>query len=427
MLNNINENKTYKKFYELDHYERLEYIQKKNQLSDNDIKLLKEIPDSFKFDIINRMIENAIGLYPLPLGIATNFLIDGKEYDIPMVTEEPSIIAAASKAAKIAKINGGFITNVDESIMIGQIQLINFKLSITETINIILDKKNEILNIANTKSKNVIAQDLQVKIVDDESDNKIGAMIIIELIVDTKDAMGANIINTMCENVSVFIENITNGEVVLKILSNYSTKRISRCKAIFSKDEIGGEKIVDRILAAYSFAYSDVFRAVTHNKGIMNGIDSVAIATGQDFRALEASSHAYACKDGKYRSLTKWSKNNDGDLVGEIEIPIAVGIVGGITSVHPFAKLALKILGVNSAKELSSILCSVGLAQNFSAIRALASEGIQKGHMKLHAKNIAVTAGAIGNNEIEKIAEQMIKEGNISVNRAREIIKMDNR
>jgi hydroxymethylglutaryl-CoA reductase len=247
-------------------------------------------------------------------------------------------------------------------------------------------------------------------------------MIIIEIFVDTKEAMGANVVNTMCEAISPRIESLTGGQIILKILSNYATTRLTKCKGIFSKELIGGETVLKRILFSYALAYSDIHRAVTHNKGIMNGIDGVSLATGQDYRAIEAACHAYACKDGQYRSLTKWYQDDNGDLVGEIEIPLAVGIVGGIINSHPIAKACLKILDVSSSKELAMVIAATGLAQNFSAIRALSDEGIQKGHMKLHSKNIAKMAGAI-DEKIEYIAQQMIKEGNISVSRAKEILE----
>ena len=426
---------SFKKFYELDLDERLDFIQNETKIKKKDLQLLKDMPKNFSFNKINNMVENAIGIIPIPLGIATNFVINGKKYLIPVSTEEPSVIAAASKAAKIAKMAGGFIAEADESIMIGQILLVARKrnhkdlfVSKKERERVrkrITDNKEELLKIANLKSRTVVAKDIQVREILDESINNMGYMIIIELIVDTKDAMGANVINTMCESIAPKIEKLSNGEVVLKILSNYSVNRLARCKATFPKEMIGGSEGVNRILLAYAFAYSDTFRAVTHNKGIMNGIDALAIATGQDFRALEASIHAYAARDGKYRSLTKWYKSKAGDLVGEIEIPMAIGIIGGIVSVHPIVKVVLKILDIKNVKELALIFVAIGLAQNFAAIRALANEGIQEGHMKLHARNIALTAGA-EENQVNIIAERLIKEKNVSVSKAKEIIELLN-
>ena len=422
-----------KKFRNMNQKERLEFIKNKTKLDDKEIALFNNT-SIFNFDEINNMVENAIGVFQIPLGIANNFVINGKEYLIPMAIEEPSVIAASSNAAKIAKNAGGFKANADKSIMIGQIQLVSFDSSnsnnkIDKLIKTIEENKPKLIKIANTKSKFARCIDIQVKQVNDESINNLGPMIIIEIYVDTKDAMGANIVNTMCEVTAPEIEALTGGQVILKILSNYSTNRLVRCKGIFPKESIGGDRVLKRILFSYAFAYSDTYRAVTHNKGIMNGIDSVAIATGQDFRAIEAGCHAYACRDGQYRSLTKWYKNPNGDLVGEIEIPLAVGIVGGITNTHPLVKACIKILDISSSQELAMIIAAAGLAQNFSAIRALSDEGIQKGHMKLHSKNIVKIAAGEGasNEQIEEVSKQMIKEGRISVSRAKEIMESINK
>jgi hydroxymethylglutaryl-CoA reductase len=432
-----NNDKNIKKFYELEHKERLEFLKKEAHLTDQDSKIFQDFPKNFEFNKVNNMIENAIGFVPIPLGIATNFVINGRKYLIPMAIEEPSVIAAASKAAKIASVKGGFLAEADNSIMIGQIQLISrdkrndkdkffYKEERDRVKKIILNNKEKLLEIANSKSRSVHAIDLQVREIFDESINKMGYMIIIELVIDTKDAMGANVINTMCESIAPELEKITKCTVILKILSNYSTKRMARCKAIFPKELVGGLDGVNRILYAYAFAYSDIYRAVTHNKGLMNGIDGVAIATGQDVRAIEAAAHAYASKDGKYRSLTKWYSSREGDLVGEIEIPLAIGIVGGISSVHPYVKVSLKILNIKKAKELALIMTAVGLAQNFAAIRALADEGIQRGHMRLHARNIAITAGAT-DEQINIVANRLVQENNVTVNKAEEIIKLINK
>jgi hydroxymethylglutaryl-CoA reductase len=407
----------------MDRHERLQYLKKAVGLSVRDIDVLRDPLSGFTFDDANRMIENAIGMLVVPLGIATNFVINGKEYIIPMAIEEPSVIAAASKAAKIAKSTGGFTAQATESLMIGQVQVISLPISIESAKQRILMNKTMLLMIANSKSRYVIAKDLQIRKLQDESKNRMGDMLLVELIIDTKDAMGANIINTMCEAIAPKVEELTGGSVIVKILSNYATRRLVKCNAIFDKKELGGEGTVERILYAYAFAYSDIYRAVTHNKGIMNGIDAVALATGQDFRAIEAGAHAYASRNGTYRSLTTWHKTKEGNLAGEIELPMAVGIVGGIVSIHPMAKMALKILGVKTARELAMIIASIGLAQNLSAIRALTSEGIQKGHMRLHAKNIASLAGAKGG-LIDVIAKRMADEGNITVDRAKEILVM---
>src|SRR5919199_2500439 len=366
--------------------QRLHYLKRTAALSNQDIKIIQDPFSVFNFDDANRMIENAIGVIALPLGIATNFVINAKEYVLPMAIEEPSVIAASSKAAKIAKIKGGFTAEADRSLMIGQVQLVSLPISAEAAKEKILTNKEHLLNLANSKSKSVTAKDLEVRGIHDKSQNKMGEMLVVELIIDTQDAMGANAINTMCETIAPRIEELTGGKAILKILSNYATRRLVRCKAIFDKSELGGEHVINRILYAYAFAYSDTYRAVTHNKGIMNGIDAVALATGQDFRAIEAGAHAYAARDGTYRSLTRWYKTKDGDLAGEIELPLAVGVIGGIINAHPTARFALQILGVKNAKELAMVMASVGLAQNLAAIRALSSEGIQAGHMRLHAR-----------------------------------------
>ena len=407
---------TEKKFYQMSLEERLSSIASKRGITRDEISTVVNQPMSF--DKIDKMVENAIGSFSLPLGIATNFVINGKEYLVPMAIEEPSVIAAASNAAKLARSKGGFKASAKSSIMRGQIQVINL-LDIKKAIQGISKHRDSLLKLANTVSKNVKALDLKSRVVDNEIDG--AKMVVTEIYVDCKDSMGANTINTMCELLGPKIEQKTGGKVVLKILSNYATERIAISKATFKKQELGGDDIVDRILSAFAFAFSDTYRAVTHNKGIMNGIDAVSIATGQDFRAIEAAAHAYASRDGKYRSLTTFSKSSNGDLVGKIEIPLSVGIVGGISTVHPVAKLGLKILGVQSAGELACVIASAGLAQNLAAIRALSTEGIQKGHMKLHAKNIAVAAGAMGK-MVDLVSEAMYKESNISLNSARRII-----
>src|SRR5918996_3795244 len=419
ITNNKQEDKE-KKFYEMNLHQRFGFLKRVTKLSKHDINILRS-PSSFAFVDANRMVENAIGVLSLPLGIATNFVINNKNYLVPMAIEEPSVIAAASKAAKIAKNSGGFTAKCNESLMIGQVQVVSLPISPVSARLRIEAHKKEILCIANSKGRSILAKNLQVRELNDKSQNKMGKMLLIELLIDTKDAMGANAINTMCESVSSRIHDLTGGKVVLKILSNYATRRLVKCKAIFSRNDIGGKEVVENVLYAYALAYSDVYRAVTHNKGIMNGIDAVALATGQDFRAIEAAAHAYAARDGIYRSLSNWYKTRTGDLVGELELPLAVGIVGGSASVHPTAMVGLKILGVKTAKELAMILCSVGLAQNLAALRALASEGIQKGHMKLHAKNIATMAGAQGN-EVDLVAKKISDENNVTRKRAKQIL-----
>ncbi|HEV2193087.1 MAG TPA: hydroxymethylglutaryl-CoA reductase, degradative [Nitrosopumilaceae archaeon] len=413
-------NSSIHKFHEKNREERIKKVASFSGLSKEDIKILKN-EGGISFNDANNMVENAIGTVSYPLGIATNFRINGKDYLIPMVIEESSVIAAASKAAKIAKKQGGFTMKADDSYSIGQIQVVDVK--VKSAMSKVMSSKKEIIKLANSKSKTLSkmgkgAKQVTCKKVNSDS----GPMLIVELLIDVGDAMGANVTNTMCEGVAPLIEKLTGGRIILRILSNYSTKRLVRGTAFFDKEELGGKETVDKIILAYQFAANDPYRAVTHNKGIMNGIIAVANATGQDTRAIEAAAHAYASKRGKYGSLTEWKKGKDGNLIGKIELPMSVGIVGGIVNVHPMIKVCTKILGVKSAKELACIIGAVGLAQNLSAIRALASEGIQKGHMRLHARNIAASAG-ITLDKMNKVTRQMIKEGNVSVHRAKEILK----
>ena len=407
-------------FYKKTRKERINAVASFCGLSRQEIKIL-ESQGGISFDEADKMVENAIGTVSFPLGIATSFRINGKDYLVPMVIEEPSVIAAASKAAKIAKKHGGFTMKANESYSIGQIQVVD--VNVKSAISKIKKSSKQILKLANSKSHTLSkmgkgAKQISCKTIKTDS----GPMLIVELLIDVGDAMGANVTNTMCEGIAPLIEKLTGGRVILRILSNYSTKRLVRGTVIFDKEQIGGQKVVDNIILAYQFAANDPYRAVTHNKGVMNGIIAVANATGQDTRAIDAGAHAYASKTGRYSSLTEWKKDKKGNLVGKIELPMAVGIVGGIVNVHPMIKVCTKILGVKSAKELACVIAAVGLAQNFSAIRALASEGIQKGHMKLHARNIAASAG-IRSDKIDEVTRRMIKEGNISVHRAKEILK----
>jgi len=409
------------KFFEKSRKERLDIVANFANLSNEELDILQSDNGGISYDKADKMVENAIGTFSLPLGIATNFKINGKDYIIPMVIEEPSVIAAASKGAKIARIKGGFEVTADESYSIGQIQVLD--VDIPSAIQKINNSSNEILQLANSKSNTLSKMDKGAKEIScKEIDTPSGKMLIVELLIDVGDAMGANITNTMCEAVSPLIEKITGGRTLLRILSNYSTRRIAKAKAVFEKEAVGGETVVDNIILAFEFADNDVYRAVTHNKGIMNGTIAVANATGQDSRAIEAAANAYAAKSGRYRSLSKWSKDNDGNLVGTLEIPLSVGIVGGIANVHPVAKVCTKILGVSSAQELACVMTATGLAQNYSAIRALATEGIQKGHMRLHARNLAAAAGATSE-QIDKIVQKMIEEKKISLDRAKELLE----
>ena len=408
-----------KKFREMGLSDRLEFVKLNAQLNDDEAESLKSLTSN-DFENSNRMIENAIGFFKIPLGIATNFVINNKKYLIPMAIEEPSVIAAASYAAKLANNSGGFKAAMTKSVMRGQVQLTRVP-NIKVAISSIENHRQNLIHIANSVSKKIAAFDIKTRIVNDKTHILRKKMIIIELFVDVKDAMGANSVNSMCERIAPEIERITNGTTILKILSNYCVERLATSEAIFFKDDLGGENIVERMLYAYALAYSDPYRAVTHNKGIMNGIDAVALATGQDFRAIESAAHAFACRSGIYRSLTTFSRSDAGDLKVKIELPLAVGTIGGIASVHPMAKLCLKILGANSAKELGTVIATVGLAQNLAAVRALSSEGIQKGHMKLHAKNLATSVGA-NEKDIDVIAKMMYDRNQVSMKNAEKIL-----
>ncbi len=407
-------------FYKLSVEERLEKLMDFAGLTEEEIKVLGNT--GALGEIADRMIENVVGSMPLPLGIAANFLINGKDYLIPMAIEEPSVVAAASNAAKMARKKGGFQTSSTEPIMIGQIQLtaVSDPLAAKSTI---LANKRRILDLANENHTTLVnlgggAKDLEVKVIDTIA----GPMVIVHLLVNVKDAMGANAVNTMAEAVAPFIEQFTDGKVNLRIISNLATYRLAFARAVFAKDAIGGEDVVDGIVSAYLFAKSDPYRCATHNKGIMNGIDPVVIATGNDFRAIEAGAHSYASITGKYLPLTQWEKNKDHDLVGTIELPIAVGLVGGATTVHPTARINVKILDVKTANELAEIIAAVGLAQNFAALRALATEGIQRGHMSLHARNVAIAAGAKGE-MIDRVVEILVREKKVRIDRAKEVLE----
>ena len=378
----------------------------------------------------DHMIENVVGLHTLPLGIGLNFMVNGRDVLIPFAVEEPSVVAGASFMAKLARAGGGFTATTSEPLMIGQMQLINV-VNMNEARLKIYEHKDELLEMADAidpvlKKFGGGARDLEVRMIEESA---IGPFIVIHLIYDVRDAMGANAVNTACEKLAPQIEAITGGKVHLRILSNLADRRIARVRCTIPVSELTmgfesfkGETVRDGIIAAYAFAASDPYRAATHNKGIMNGVDSVVIATGNDWRAIEAGAHAYAARNGRYTSLSTWGKDTNGNLVGTLEMPMAVGIVGGATKVHPAAQAAVKLMGVKTASELAEIIVSVGLAQNMAALRALATEGIQRGHMSLHARQVAIAAGASGE-MIEKVAAQMVAEKIVRVDRAEEILK----
>jgi hydroxymethylglutaryl-CoA reductase len=408
-------------FYKLPPKERLALVADFADLTEEEKQLLAQ-SSSLPTEVADHMIENFIGVFPEPMGIAVNFQINGKDYLIPMATEEPSVIAAASYAAKMARDGGGFHTSSTTPIMIGQIQVAKLKDADYAQMKI-LTARQEILKKANEQdpvlnSYGGGAKDLGAKVIN----TPMGKMLIVELYVDCRDAMGANAVNTMAEAAAPLIEDLTGGQVYLRIISNLATKRLAKAWCTIPKEALGGEAVVEGIAYASAFAAADPYRGATHNKGALNGIIAVILATGNDHRAIEAGAHAYAALNGKYTSLSKWTKNSNGDLEGVIELPMAVGLIGGAVKTHPIAKIAMKILGVKSANEFAEVLAAVGLAQNLGALRALASEGIQRGHMSLHARNIAVTAGAKGS-QIDAVVERMVKERRIRVDRAKEILE----
>src|SRR3989475_1759782 len=406
-------------FYKLSVEERLRIVQEFSGLSDEEVHTLKT--GALPVPSAQRMIENVVGFLPLPLGIAVNFLVNDKDYLIPMAIEEPSVVAGASHAAKMARAKGGFKTSSTEPIMIGQVQLVKCP-SPRDAEKAILSSKQDILTKTNQQEPTLVskgrgAKDLRVRILPSLT----GTMVIAELLVDCRDAMGANVVNTMAEAVAPMLEKLSGGNVNLRIISNLADRRIARATARFSKDDLGGGEVVDGIVQAYAFAAADPYRCATHNKGVMNGVTAVCLATGNDTRAIEAGAHAYAARTGHYSPLTTWHKDDNGDLAGFIEFPAALGTIGGITAVHPLAKVCLKILGVKSARELGEVMAAVGLAQNMAALRALAAEGIQRGHMSLHARNIAVMAGAEGE-MVDLVSERIVAEKKVRLDRAREIV-----
>lgn len=402
--------------------QRLAHIAQAAALTDDEVALLAQ-PGALGVERANGMVENVIGTFELPLGVAGNFTVNGRDYLVPMAVEEPSVVAAASFMAKLAREGGGFEASSTGPLMRAQVQVIG----ITDPYGArlaLLRARDEILAVANSRDKVLIdlgggCRDIEVHVF---GDTPRGAMVVMHLIVDVRDAMGANTVNTMAEAVSPLVERLTGGTVRLRILSNLADLRLSRARvrlapSVLATRERSGEEVVEGVIDAYTFAAIDPYRAATHNKGIMNGIDPVIVATGNDWRAVEAGAHAYACRSGRYTSLTTWEKDAGGALVGTIEMPMPVGLVGGATKTHPLARLALKILDVKSAQELGEVAVAVGLAQNLGALRALATEGIQRGHMALHARNIALVAGATGD-EIDAIARQMAAEHDVRTDRA---------
>lgn len=412
-------------FYKKTSAERLTTIQEWAALNSEEAVIIQD--GGLGLERANNMVENVIGTYKLPMGIATNFLINQQDYLIPMVIEEPSVIAAVSKAAKMFRAGGGFTTSSSAPITIGQLQILDLE-NITDAIAAITRSKAFLLSEVNKIGGSIIkqgggAQDLEIRILS----TRLGEMLILHLLYDTRDAMGANAVNTALEHIAPYVAEITGGRVNLRILSNLSDHRTARAEGRiplteFAEDEAQAQKTVQSILEAAVFAEADPYRATTHNKGIMNGIDAVVIATGNDWRAVEAGAHAFAARSGSYTSLTRWWQDTEGNLHGAIELPMAIGTVGGATRVHPSAQIALRILGVQSGRELAEVIAAVGLAQNFAAMRALATEGIQQGHMRMHARQLAVAAGA-SDTLVPQIVEILVQEKNIRLERATELVQ----
>lgn len=410
----------FKGFYKLSPAQRLAEVAQFRGLTKEEADILAKT-GALDIELADHMIENVFATMQLPMGVAVNFLINGRDYLIPMAVEEPSVVAAASNAARMARVKGGFFASNTGPVMRAQIQVMNVVDPYAARLKL-FEARDEIMSIANAQDPMLISlgggmKDMEVHIFP----SPIGTMVVVHLIVDTRDAMGANTVNTMAEALAPHIERITGGRVYLRILSNLADKRLVRVRSVIDKEALGGDDVVDGIVCAYTFAAIDPYRAATHNKGIMNGITPVVTATGNDTRAIEAGAHAYAARSGQYTSLTTWEKNADGDLVGTIEMPMAVGLVGGATKIHPVAKIAVKILGVKSAVELAEVIAATGLAQNLAALRALATEGIQRGHMSLHARNIAVTAGATPD-IVDQVVAAMVKERKVRLEFAQQLV-----
>ena len=413
-------------FYDLSLEERVAQVARWAALSEDEAAVLRGVA-GLDLTRADQMIENVVGLHSLPLGIAVNFVVNGRDVLVPMVIEEPSVVAGASFAAKLTRDGGGFraITTAPE--MIGQLQVLDVADPWAARFSL-LAARDELLNLADESDPVIVglgggARDLQVRVLEQ---TPAGPMLVVHLIFDCRDAMGANAVNTACESLAPRIEQITGGRVLLRILSNLADRRLARARCTvplesLATGDFSGEQVARGIVEAGAFAAADSYRAATHNKGIMNGVDAVVLATGNDWRAIEAGAHAYAARSGRYTSLSTWERDGEGNLTGTLEMPLAVGIVGGATRVHPTAQVALKIMGVQTARELAEIVAAVGLAQNLAAVRALATEGIQRGHMRLHARQVAIAAGAAGD-EVTQVVERMVAGGSVRPDRAEAIL-----
>jgi len=407
-------------FYKLDPEARFRKLVEFSGLPAEQLRALQQ-PDAGMAAIADRMIENAVGTISIPLGVAANFLVDGVDYLVPMATEEPSVVAAASNSAMVAREHGGFRTSSTAPVMIAQVQLLDVADPHGARLRL-LEARGELLALADAQDPLLVelgggARDIEVRLVE-SGDYR---CVVVHLHVDVRDAMGANAVNTMAEALAPRIAAIARGRSLLRILSNKADRRLVRVRAVFDAEKLGGGAVVDGIVEAYRFAAADPYRAATHNKGIMNGISAVVLATGNDTRAIEAGAHCHACRDGRYTSLSHYEKDADGHLVGSLELPLALGLVGGATKTHPAAQAAVRLLAVKSAVQLAEVTAAVGLAQNMAALRALATEGIQRGHMSLHARNVAANAGA-SEAEIGVLVERLVADGHVRLDRARQIL-----
>ena len=408
-------------FYKKSVDERIKIVAEKVGLSEDEIATLKS-SGGLSIEAADRMTENVVGSIAYPFSVAVNFRVNNKDYLVPMAGEEPSVVAAASNMARLMRAGAGVVATTTDPIMIGQIQILEVP-DMEKAIKAVEESKDKLLAAANELDPVLVkfgggARDIELRPLETE----IGPMLIVHLLVDCRDAMGANAVNTMAESLAPTIGELTGGRPLLRIISNLADKRLVTVKCVVKADDIGGPEAVDNIIAAWAFADADPYRASTHNKGIMNGIAAVALAFAQDHRAIEAGAHAYAVKDGRYKSMSRWGKDAEGNLTGEMTIPMAVGLVGGATRTHPMAQVARKILGVNMAVDLAQVMCAVGLAQNLGALRALTQEGIQQGHMRLHARNLVVMAGASGD-MINAAVKVLIESGEIRFPKAQEIVK----
>lgn len=416
-------------FYRLSVDERIDKLAETFDLTRSEIDTLRS-QGALELAQADKMIENVVGIYSLPIGVALNFVINAKEYIVPMAIEEPSVVASCSYMAKLVREAGGFRTGSTRRVMIGQVQVVGCD-DFQEARRAVLAAREELIASANALVPNMVARgggalDLEVRLLNEAPASRYGTMLVVHLLIDTQDAMGANTINTMVEGLAPRLEVLTGGKVYLRILSNYADQCLAwaTCElapAVLATPDFSGEDAIEGIVKAYEFAASDPYRAVTNNKGVMNGIDAVVIATGNDWRAIAAGAHAYAARDGGYGPMAHWSKNEQGHLVGRLELPMPVGLVGGTIQLHPMAQVALKFLRVHSARELAEVIVAVGLAQNLAALRALATVGIQRGHMALHARSVAVTAGAQGA-WVDRIAQAMVEAQDIKVTRAAELL-----